>query len=411
MTRRFLALKMAWRYLTSPKSHGAVSVISFVSIVGVAVASAAIIIVLSVFNGFRVHLGTRLDSLTADISVSPAFGKVFENVDSLAEVISSIENVEISMPSLTDNALVIANSREMPVTLKGVVPATYAKLTSIDSLLLDGTPIEKYNTGDASISVGVAQRLGIYSSEEPILIFAPRRLGRINPANPASSFISDSLNVASVFRSMQEEFDDNTVICDINTARELFQYDAEASSVEIKAVTGSNISVLADKISEVLGPDYIVKDRFRQQEMSFRMVAIEKWITFLLLAFILLIASFNIISTVCMLIVEKQNSLTTLSDMGMSRNRIGNIFWWESIFVTLIGTIAGMVTGVVLSLLQEYFGFIKLAGDPESLVMLAYPVSVEWKDLLVTLLPITLIGLATAFISRGFAMSKIRLIA
>lgn len=403
-----LALKMALRYLTAPKSHGAVSAISIISIVGVAVATAAIVIVLSVFNGFRSHLNARLDTLTTDIAITPALGKTFENGDSIAEALSEFPGVEIAMPSLTDNALAIANSKEMPVTLKGVVPELYSHITSIDSLLLDGAPVAGYDSSEVSISVGVAQRLSIMNADDGTLfIFAPRRVGRINTANPASSFVTDSVSIGSVFRSMQNEFDENTIICDIETGRFLFQYDAEASSIEIKAKPGVNLENLTNELSAHLGPDFVVKDRFRQQEMNFRMVKVEKWITFLLLAFILLIASFNIISTLCMLIIEKRASITTLSDIGMSRRRIGAIFWWESLLVTFAGGVCGLILGVCLSLIQEKYSIIKLAGDPSALIIRAYPVVVEWLDLAITAIPIFLIGLLCAFISRRFAMSEI----
>lgn len=410
MTRMPLALKMAWRYLTAPKSHGAVSAISIVSIVGVAVATAAIIIVLSVFNGFRIHLNNRLDSLTADVSITTRMGKIISNADSLAHALMEIPGVELAMPSVTDNALALSNSKEMPITLRGIDHSIYNKITSIDSLLLDGSPIRKNMKNDVSIAVGVAQRLGIYGSGENILIFAPRRIGKVNPANPASSFLSDSLYINSVFRSLQPEFDENTIICDIEVARKLFQYEDEATSIEIKASPETNLPALAKILSNHLGENFTVKDRLRQQEVNFRMVEVEKWITFLLLTFILLIASFNIISTLCMLIVEKQSSLTTLSDIGMSKRNIGRIFWWESILVTLAGALSGIFLGVALSLLQEKFGFIKLAGDPESLVILSYPVVVEWVDLAITIIPIFIIGIITAYISRGFAISQVRTI-
>ena len=406
MTRVPLALKLAWRYLTAPKSHGAVSAISIISIVGVAVATAAIVIVLSVFNGFRTHLNHRLDSLTTDISITPAHGKTILDGDSLAEALSQFPGVGIAMPSVTDNALVIANSKEMPITLKGVVPGQYARITSIDSLLMDGSPVADYTPEDASISIGVAQRLGIYGVEDNLLIFTPRRIGRINPANPASSFLTDSVKISSIFRSLQNDFDENTVICDIETARELFQYETEASSIEIQAEPGISLIALTQNLSDHLGDEFVVKDRFEQQEVSFRMVKIEKWITFLLLAFILLIASFNIISTLCMLIIEKQTSITTLSDIGLNKRRIGGIFWWESLLVTFTGGIIGLILGVGLSLLQEKYGFIKLAGDPEALVVQAYPVMVEWLDLAITFVPVLIIGMLTAFIARRFAMTQ-----
>lgn len=408
MSRGPLALNIALRYLIAPKSHGAVSAIAIISVVGVAVATAAIIIVLSVFNGFRFHLNARLDTLSADVSVAPVYGKTFSSGDSLANIIKNIDGVELAMPEVTDNALIISGSREMPVTLKGVSPKLFPQITSIDSLLLDGRGLADYSPQDASIAVGIAQRLGIYATGDSLLLFAPKRFGRVNVANPAASFLIDSLRVASVFRSMQDEFDENTIICDIATARNLFQYEDEATSIQIKASPGISPSVLADNIRQLLGQDYIVKDRLQQQEINFRMVEIEKWITFLLLTFILIIASFNIISTLCMLILDKNTSLRILSHIGLSRRKIGRIFWWESIMVTLSGAVGGIILGVGLCLLQEKFGLIKLAGDPESLLIQAYPVKVEWLDLAITFVPIVVIGLISAWISSAFARSRLR---
>ena len=418
MSRAPLALKIAWRYLVAPKSHGAVNAISIISVVGVAVATAAIVIVLSVFNGFRYHLNARLDTLTPDVSISPSYGKIIINGDSLAEVLRNFPGVEEAMPEMTDNALVIADSKEMPVTLKGVSPKIFSRITSIDSLLLDSSPlggitihnesVGNYTPKQASIAVGVAQRLGLYSAGSSIFIFAPKRHGRVNLANPLSSFLTDSIEVASVFRSMQNEFDENTVILDIETARALFQYDNEATAIQIKASPDVEPSKLALEIRNYLGDEYIVKDRLEQQEVNFRMVAIEKWITFILLTFILLIASFNIISTLCMIILDKGSSLSTLSHIGMSRKKVGRIFWWESLLVTLCGAGVGLALGVIVSLIQEKFSIIKLAGDPESLVIQAYPVRVEWIDLAVTMVPVVIIGLITAWISDTFAKARLR---
>lgn len=403
MRIRPLPLAVAWRYLCSPKTHGAVSAISIISVVGVAVATAAIIIVLSVFNGFRTQLNLRLDSLTTDVSVLPAEGKTIQDGDSLANVLSLLKNVATAMPMISENALAIAESKEMPVTLMGVLPEDFSEITAIDSLIIDGEPFRDFSPRDASVAVGVAQRFGIHQSGTDMLVFAPKRIGRINTANPFSSFTTDSLKIVSVFRAMQSEFDENTVICDIEVARKLFQYEHESTSIEIKGVSGTDPTLLAREISEFLGDSFVVKDRLQQQEINFRMVAVEKWITFLFLAFILLIASFNIISTLSMLIVEKERSLKTLSDIGWSKSKIGQVFWWESILVTFAGAIAGIILGIGLSLLQQEFGLIRLAGDPQSLVIQVYPVKVEALDILITLVPVVTIGLITAWISAGFA--------
>lgn len=408
MRRGPLALNIAWRYLIAPKTHGAVSAISIISVVGVAVATAAIVIVLSVFNGFKYHLNARLDSLTPDVSVMSLYGKTIENGDSLAREISKLPGVSLVMPEVADNALVIAGSKEMPVKLKGVTNEVFSQLTRIDSLLMDGSPVRENTPKEVSVAVGVAQRLGMYSAGDDLFLFAPKRHGRVNLANPMSSFLTDSVRVTSIFRSMQNEIDENTVIADIETARELFQYDTEATSLLVQAEPGVDPGQLAIELTSFLGEDFVVKDRLQQQEVNFRMVSIEKWITFILLTFILIIASFNIISTLCMIVLDKGQALNTLWHIGLSKKRIGTVFWWESILVTLTGAGIGLVIGVVISLIQEKFSIIKLAGDSESLVIHAYPVRVEWFDLGVTLVPVIIIGLITAWISEAFAKGRLK---
>lgn len=407
MTFSTLPARIALRYLRAPKSHSAVSAISIISVVGVAVATAAIVCVLSVFNGFRSLLSDKLDILAPDVLVTPAQGKTFADGDSIASLIKTVEGVETVMPSVNDNALAIVGTREMPVALRGIDPAVYPKITAIDSIMLGGTQTASLSPGMAMASVGVARQLGIHTPDETMLIFAPRREGRVNLANPISSFITDSVAVADVFQAMQSEYDEKTVICDISTARALFQYDTEATAIEVKTAPGADPDKVAGEIAAKLGPSAVVKDRFRQQEINFRMVSIEKWVTFLLLIFILIIASFNIISTLCMLIIEKQPSMSTLSAIGMSRKRIGKTFWWESVFVSMAGGIAGLMLGLLLCLLQQHFGLIKLGGDPDSLVITAYPVKVEWTDLIVASVPVVVIGLLSAAIAAAFARSRV----
>ncbi len=402
-----LPARIAWRYLRAPKSHSAVSAIAAISVVGVAVATAAIICVLSVFNGFRSILSDKLDILAPDVMVTPSLGKTFADGDSLAAIIGETPGVEIALPTVVDNALAIVDSREMPITLRGVDFSRYPYVTRVDSIITGGRRLESLDSKEAVASVGVARQLGFYNGDVSMLIFAPKREGRVNLANPLASFLTDSVNVADIFQAMQTEYDENNVICDINVARDLFQYDTEATAIEVKAHPGTDITRLAGEISRRLGPDAVVKDRYRQQEMNFRMVEIEKWVTFLILIFILVIASFNIISTLCMLVLEKQQSMSTLLALGMSRRRIGSVFWWESMYVSLIGGISGVIIGILLCLLQEHFGLIRLGGDPSSLVIQAYPVKVELMDIVYSLIPVILIGLCTAWTASAFARSRL----
>lgn len=412
--RKLLPAAIAWRYMRSRGSHSAVRAISAVAVCGVAVATAAIICVLSVFNGFRDVIGNRLDTLAPDVLVSPASGKVFSDADSLTRVISKVDGVAQATPTLTDHALALYQGREMPVTLKGVDFDAWRRVTSVDSIIADGGSIprnflkESDAPAESVLSIGAAARLGITPADTRLLLFAPRREGRVNPANPGASFITDSISVAAIYEAQQSEYDADMVVVPIAVARELFQrYDAEGSAVEVKAAPGVDASDLARRLADRLGGKAVVKDRLAQQEMNFRMIQIEKWVTFLLLFFILVIASFNIIGTLCMAVIEKSRSLSTLHALGFTRRQAGAVFGWESMLVCLAGGAAGILLGVTLVLLQQHFGFIRLDADPEALIVTAYPVKLKVQDILITLVPILITGGLTALVASSFARQRV----
>lgn len=397
------------RFLAGKKSHNAVNATAIVSVAGVAVATAAVICVLSVFNGFQSILSGRMDSLAPDLMVTPAKGKTIADGDSLAAEIRKIKGVMVATPTLTDNALGFYNGHETPVTLKGVVPEEYAKVTLIDSLLVaGGTPLWKSEADNpALLSIGAAYKLDLLATDKTFTIFAPKRLGRFNPANPAAAFVMDSLYVADVFQSMQEDFDDNAIFTDIAIVRDLLLYDREATAIEIKITPGADINAVAQNVQSAIGDGYEVKDRLMQQQINFRMVQIEKWMTFLLLFFILVIASFNIITTLSMLVLEKTDTLRTLSAIGMSRRSISNVFMWESVLVSSIGSAAGIILGTALCLLQQRYGFIKIAVSSYETTPMPYPVSLEVTDIFITLIPILIITIACAFVASSFAKSRL----
>ncbi len=401
--------RIAARYLLGRKSYSAVNAIALVSLCGIAIATAAIICVLSVFNGFRSVMGDRLGQLSPDIEVTLPGGKVFGGADSLRRVIEKIPGVESVQPTLTSQALALYGSREMPVMLKGVYPEKYRKAIPLDSLQIEGsqsitTPADPERESPASLAIGTAWQLGVPAIGEVVTIFAPRRVGRINPANPLSSFTVDSIETTGIFQTSQKQYDDNLVITDIGRVSELLQYDpGSATALEIKLTPGSDVQKLLPAIAAAAGGDFQVKDRLAQHEVNFRMVKIEKWITFLLLVFILAIASFNIISTLCMLVLEKRETIHVLSALGMTRRDIGQVFAWESWYVTLAGGLAGLVLGIGLCLLQQHYGLIRLNGDPSDLVLAAYPVKLEWSDLLWTILPVLVIGLVCAVTAAAYA--------
>lgn len=405
-----LPARIAARYLRSRKSHTAVGAIATVSIIGMAVATAAIVCVLSVFNGFQSVIGERLDTLAPDILVEPAVGKVISRADSAVAAVSRIAGVATCTPTVADNALIIASGREMPVFLVGVDPEAYARTTRIRKLI-DPREGQYLKAGmdrglpETVISIGVASQMSSFPDDR-LLLFTPRREGRVNMANPVANFITDSLYVSGVFRALQNDYDENRVIVDLSTARRMFQYTDQASNLHVAAAPGTDPTELAVRIQKALGSGFTVKDRLRQQEMNFRMIEIEKWVSFLLLGFILTIASFNIISTLSMLVLEKEPTLSTMAAMGLSRRRIGTVFAWESILVTAVGGLAGIALGLTLCLLQQHFGFIKI-GDGTQTIMSAYPVVVRATDLLLCLAPLLAIGALSAMITSQFARKRI----
>ena len=258
----------------------------------------------------------------------------------------------------------------------------------------------------ALLSIGSASQLGAHTLGESLLIFAPRREGRVNMANPANSFLRDSVTFSGYFQSQHSQFDQDLIIVPIEVARDLFQYDSEASAVELRLKPGADITATAEKVRLAAGPGAIVKDRLQQQEINFRMIKIEKWVTFLLLFFILLIASFNLISTLSMLVLEKQKSLRTLRNLGATPSATAAIFRWESLLVALLGGISGLILGIGLCLMQQHFGLIRLNGDPSAMIIDTYPVKVVMTDLVAAIVPVVVIGLFTGWIAGRFARSR-----
>ena len=242
---------------------------------------------------------------------------------------------------------------------------------------------------------------------DEFILFAPRREGRYNPANPAASFVADSVKISGIFETKQREYDEDMVSVPIDLARHLFQYDDEATSIEISTLPSASPEEVKDAVARALGPEAVVRDRAQLQEVNFRMINIEKWVSFLLLVFILMIAGFNIISTMTMLVLEKKRQVSVMSALGMRSGLIGRVFANESVMVSLLGGIVGIILGVFLCWLQQEFGLIRLAGDPSKLMMSVYPVRLIWTDVAIAFAPCVVLGLLTALIASSFSRSRI----
>lgn len=403
-----LPFRIALRYLFAPKSHRAVNVISVISIAGVAVATMAIVVVLSVFNGFTSLAGDRLGRIDPDLKVVPLEGKAFAQADSLAAAIAALDGVASAMPVLAERALLVAPDHQQPVRLIGIDPVEYGA-EGIDSMLIDGVYATHAVIGPDTIaavqlSVGVALNSRLRPGDDSrASVYVPRRVGRINPANPAAAYRNMPVVVSGVFQIDQPEYDNDCVFVPLDPLRRLLEYTGdEASSIDISVASGARLPAVQAAVESIAGAAFAVLTRDRQQADTFRMIAIEKWVTFLMMVFILLIASFNIVSTLSLLVIEKRDNMLTLRALGASQGAVRAVFAWLACLITAAGGVVGAVLGVGLSLLQEHFGLIKLDGDPSALSVDAYPVHLEWGDVGLVLVTVVAVGVAIAALTRIF---------
>lgn len=401
-------LKIAFRYLLAKKSHSAVNIITIISICGVAVTTAALVCIMSVFNGFSALVESKLAQLDPQVKVYPASGKTIENADSIIDVIKKLSpGIDLVLPVIEEHALAVYGDRQMPVFLKGV-PEKYDSLTDIESIIKnDGHYILSDNVANyAVLSVGTAVNLaahpGFYTT---LRLYAPKRKGNINLANPVTAFRTDSLFVSGVFQTEQNEYDNDMIIVSFQVAQKLFYFNNEASAIEIKLKEKSEEKDIISSLKEKLGHSFVVKDRLQQQQTSFQMINIEKWITFLLLGFILIIATFNVISTLSVLIIEKNESITSFKNIGATNKQISGIFIAEGWLISLSGACIGIILGLVLSLIQQFFGIIKLSGDTSAMIVDIYPVKVELSDITLIFMLVAAIGLITS-LTTSFIMRK-----
>lgn len=400
-----LALNIARRYLLSRKSHSAVNIICGVAIGGVSVAIMAIVVVLSVFNGFASLAEKQMGLFDADLRVEPAAGKTIAGADSLAARVAAMPQVAAAVPVIDERALAVTPSAQMPVRLKGV-GAAFADVTDMDSIIVDGAYAvdSVYGYGPAHLSVGVAGYMGLSPRVGNIVgVYVPRRVGRINPANPATAFRGDSLAVRSVWQTQRPDYDGDRMIVPLATARRLLDYEnGEASAVEIRLAAGADPDAEAARLSAALGDSVRVLTRARQNADSFRMIAVEKWLTFLLLVCILAVASFNIVSTLSLLVIEKRDNMATLRALGASRAMTRRVFMWQGALIALCGGLLGSVLGVALSLGQQHFGWVRLNAEADALTIQVYPVEVHAADLLVVAAVVAVGAVASALVTLLF---------
>lgn len=396
-----LSLRIAFRYLVSRKSHGTVNTISAISVAAVAVAAAAMIIVLSVFNGFSSLAAGKLSRLDPDYMLVPVKGKTIAAADSLCALLRSIPGVASAEPEITEQAFATTpQGRRTGLIVKGMTPAGLAA-SGLGGVIIDGDgslAVTDSLLPPSIISVGTAVSLNLRPSVDlcDFTLYEPRRLARVNPANPMGAFRSIPLQATGVYQIEQEEYDKDMVIIPYAVASRLLDYPSSvASSVAVQLRSGASASSVASALEKVAAERSLrVLDRFRQQQAAFRMIAVEKWITFLMLGFILLIASFNIVSTLYMMMLEKQANMRILHAMGATRAFVARIFVSQGWLIVVLGGVAGIILGSLLVLGQQHFGWIKLsAADPSLMAVDSYPVVLSAGDILTTLLAVLAVAI------------------
>ena len=407
-----LSLNIALRYIFSRKSHAAINLITIVAACGVGVITAAMICVLSVFNGFESLVSDLTSRFDPELRIEPQRGKAFSDNDTLRQVLTSHPDVAVVNATLEETVLMSYSGRQVPARMKGVDEG-FAQVTQIDSILLgtDGFVLTDDVADYCIPGAGLAASIGINRGFiRPLTVYCPKRTGKaISLTDPEESFTEAYLYCSNVFMVQQADYDSQYFLCSLGVARRLLGGDSllttayelrlrdGARPTRVKADLERRLAALPD------APALSILTRYEQQADAFRIMQIEKWITFLLVLFILLIASFNAIGALSMLIIDKETQITTLRNLGASQQMIGRIFTYEGWLITGLGIAGGLLLGTALCLAQEHFGLITLGdGDTSRFVVAAYPVVLHWSDVALTLVTVASVGwLATWYTVRS----------
>ena len=388
---------IARRYLLSKKTHNIINIISGISVVGVMVGTMALVIVLSVFNGFEKVVVSMFNVFDADLQVSPRQGKTFHENELPSESILALPGVINYTLVVEENALLRYREKQYIATIKGVSPG-YEKGSPLDTLLVEGEMVIQSDSFDFAIpGFGIAYYLGIQVNdpENLISIYVPDRNSHINTLSE-SSFRNETIKPSGIF-SVQQDFDNKFMFVPLRFARRLLNYTDEVTSAEIRLTPGIRAATIQTRVEKLCGPRFIVKNRLQQQDMLYKTMKSEKWAVFLILTFILIIATFNVIGSITMLILDKKRDIGILRNMGATQQLIRRIFFTEGSLIILSGAVGGLLLGFVICWLQQHFGLIKLNGGG-SFVMNAYPVEMKIMDFLMVFVTVFSIGLAATWL-------------
>jgi len=398
---------VARRYLFSKKSTHAINVISAISVVGVAVATMALVVTLSVFNGFHDMVASFFTSFDPQLKIVPVKGKTAPADDPVLTKVKHLPQVEVAMESVEDQALAVYQGRQAMVVIKGV-ESSFTQLSHINEILQGDGQFELRAAdmfyGTPGIRLVEQLALG-YSYDGPLKIYAPRREGQLNMANPLDGLVEDELySPGVIFSVKQSRYDRNYILTDIAFARRVFEQQGMLSALELRLKPGSNFSRVKSQIKEIVGDAYYVRDRFEQQDDTFKIMEIEKLMAYIFLTFILMVACFNIIGSLSMLIIDKKDDVVTLRNLGASDRQIVRIFLFEGRLISAIGAVIGILTGLALCWAQQTYGLVKLGSSSGAFIINAYPVSVHPEDIAVIFVTVLVVGfLAVWYPVRYFA--------
>lgn len=386
---------IARRYLFSKKSTHVINVISSISVIGVAVATMALVIVLSVFNGFHDLVASLFTSFDPQLKVVPVEGKTAPADDPILTKIRLLPQVDVATETVEDQALAIYNDHQAMVKIKGV-DDNFAELSHITDILYgDGSfSLHAANLEYGIVGIRLAQNLGIGAQWDGFLkIYAPKKEGQLDMTNPGDGFVVDSLNSPGVlFAVKQAKYDKNYIITSISFARNLFGQQGMLSDLELRLKPGSDLDAVKAEMQQIAGNKYKVLDRFEQQEDTFKIMSIEKMIAYIFLTFILVVACFNIIGSLSMLIIDKKNDVVTLRNLGANDKQITRVFLFEGRMIAVIGAVIGIGLGLLLCFLQQQYGFVRLGDSEGSFIVDAYPVSVHYSDVAIIFVTVIAVG-------------------
>ena len=399
---------IARRYLFSKKSTHAINVISGISVIGVAVASMALVVTLSVFNGFHDMVASLFTQMDPQLKITPVKGKTVAADDPILTKIRKLPEVEVATECLEDQALAVYNDRQVMVKLKGV-DDNFDQLTHIREIL-EGDGDFELHAADIHYGIpglGVAYLLGMgYTYDKPLQIYAPKREGQLDMANPTDGFVEDQLYSPGVVFSVQQgKYDKHYILTSVHFARQLFQQDGMLSSLELRLKPGCDFDKVKAQMQQLAGGKFLVRDRYEQQDDTFRIMKIEKLIAYVFLSFILMIACFNIIGSLSMLIIDKRDDVITLRNLGASNSQIRRIFLFEGRIISAIGAIIGIGIGLLLCWIQQQYGIVRLGNSEGSFIIDAYPVSVHPWDIVLVFVTVLVVGfLAVWYPVRQFTV-------